>query len=88
MEDIWCVKPLLKNRRIIKQDGAFLLFGIDEKKEKLASYKSFNPIRFIVKKKKVDLRDILELLGISKDKIYPELDTTADYLRDLYKNII
>ncbi len=88
LESIWCVKPLLKNRRIIKQDGSFLLFGINGTKEKVAQYKSdvFEPIRVSVAvKSKKTLKKNLELLGISKDKIYPELDTTAEYLSEKYK---
>ncbi|WP_141108141.1 hypothetical protein [Azotobacter beijerinckii] len=86
LQSIWCVKPLLNNRRIIKQDGAFLLFGIDGTKKKLANYKKeeFEPLRFKVENKSV-LRDQLELLGFSKDKIYPEMDTTADYLKQKYE---
>jgi hypothetical protein len=86
LETIICVKPLLKNRRIIKQDGAFLLFGINSDKSKLAEYNEFKPVRFNVKatNKKMLLEE-LKLLGITKDKIYPELDTTAEYLREIYK---
>lgn len=88
LQSIWCVKPLLNNRRIIKQDGAFLLFGIDGSKKKLANYKSseFQPKRYKVKNKAF-LREQLELLGFSKDKIYPEMDTTADYLKVKYKKV-
>ncbi|MGP6442077.1 FRG domain-containing protein [Rahnella aceris] len=88
LQSIWCVKPLLNNRRIIKQDGAFLLFGIDGTKEKLANYKKseFEPKRYKVVNKKL-LREQLELLGFSKDKIYPEMETTADYLKNKYKKI-
>jgi hypothetical protein len=86
LQSIWCVKPLLNNRRIIKQDGAFLLFGINGTKKRLADYKKdeFEPLRFRVENK-LGLREQLELLGFSKDKIYPEMDTTADYLKDKYK---
>jgi len=86
LQSIWCVKPLLNNRRIIKQDGAFLLFGIDGTKKRLANYKKseFEPQRYKVKNK-IALRRQLELLGFSKDKIYPEMETTAEYLKDKYK---
>ena len=88
LESIWCVKPLLNNRRIIKQDGAFLLFGLDGSKENLASYR---PVAFMPKLFKVtnkaQLREQLELLGVSKDKIYPELDTTAQYLKHKYMKV-
>lgn len=87
LESIWCVKPLLKNRRIIKQDGAFLLFGINETKKEIANYnpKEFEPKRFFIRDKKT-LRKQLKLLGVTKDKLYPELDTTAEYLSKEYKN--
>ncbi|MHA2774802.1 FRG domain-containing protein [Vibrio harveyi] len=84
LESIWCVKPLLNNRRIIKQDGAFLLFGINGTKQKLADYREFKPMQFRVINKKL-LREQLELLGLSKDKIYPEMETTAEYLKERYK---
>jgi len=85
LEDIWCVKPLLKNRRIIKQDGAFLLFGIHETKEHMAEYSSFSPNCIPVKSAaKKNLTQDLKLLGISSDKIFPELDKTAEYLRNFY----
>lgn len=88
LQSIWCVKPLLNNRRIIKQDGAFLLFGLDGSKEKLASYKpdAFMPKCYRVNDK-ARLREQLELLGVSKDKIYPELDTTAQYLKNKYAKV-
>ncbi|AUB83087.1 FRG domain-containing protein [Candidatus Thiodictyon syntrophicum] len=85
LEDIWCVKPLLKNRRIIKQDGAFLLFGIHGTKEHMATYSSFTPIDVpVLATEKEKLRKDLKLLGISNDKIFPELDNTAEYLRSIY----
>lgn len=88
LQSIWCVKSLLNNRRIIKQDGAFLLFGLNGSKEKLAEYK---PDAFVPKcyrvTNKVQLREQLELLGVSKDKIYPELDTTAQYLKTKYAKV-
>ncbi|MGG7670409.1 FRG domain-containing protein [Yersinia sp. J1] len=86
LQSIWCVKPLLNNRRLIKQDGAFLLFGVDGSKKKLANYKKdeFIPERYKVKNKET-LRKQLELLGFSKDKIYPEMETTAEYLKRKYK---
>lgn len=87
LESIFCVKPLLNNRRIINQDGAFLLFGIDGMKSSIARYakSDFEPIIVPVKNKDV-IRESLKILGITYDKIYPELDTTAKYLKEKYKN--
>lgn len=87
LESIWCVKPLMNNKRIIKQDGAFLLFGIKGSKEQIAGYDpaAFEPLEYPVEKgRKGHLRILLEGLGISKDKLFPELDTTSEYLRDKY----
>lgn len=87
LESIFCVKPLLNNRRIINQDGAFLLFGINESKSSIAKYdkSDFEPITITVKNKD-SIQKSLIALGLSYDKIYPELDTTAKYLKEKYKN--
>lgn len=87
LESIFCVKPLLNNRRIINQDGAFLLFGIDSYKSNIAQYEKsdFKPIAITVKNKDL-IRKSLNALGLTYDKIYPELDTTAKYLKEKYKN--
>lgn len=85
MESIWCVKPIMNSRRIIKQDGAFLLFGIKGSKKDIAAY---NPAEFVPMKAKVTnkkkCRDQLSLLGITKDRLFPELDSTAIYLKEQY----
>lgn len=88
LESIYCVKALLNNRRIINQDGAFLLFGIDQSKENLATYESndIKPEKYVVKDKKT-IRHSLASLGVTYDKIYPELDTTAEFLRKKYKDL-
>ena len=87
LESIFCVKPLLNNRRIINQDGAFLLFGINESKSSIAKYdkSDFEPITITLKNKD-SIQKSLIALGLSYDKIYPELDTTAKYLKEKYKN--
>ena len=79
---------MLNNRRIIKQDGAFLLFGLNQTKENLANYNpdAFEPEQYRVTNK-LELKEKLELLGISRDKLYPGLDTTAQYLKEQYKKV-
>jgi hypothetical protein len=86
LESIFCVKPLLNNRRIINQDGAFLLFGINASKDKLALYENneFEPVKIPVTNKDT-IRESLSLLGVTYEKIYPELDTTAEFLKGKYK---
>lgn len=82
ISDVWCVRPLMKNRRIIRQDGAFLLFGIDGSKTKCPSIPNdyIETIKINKGSKKGIISD-LEILGISEDKIYPELDKVAEYLK-------
>jgi len=83
LESVWCVRPLLKNPRVIKQDGAFLLFGIQGNKSQCAKMPDEITIQELVidKNSKLDMLKDLELLGISRDKLYPELDSTAEYLK-------
>jgi len=86
MQKVLFVKPLLNNARIIKQDGAFLLFGINETKKECAKIPKDYILQTINidKNSKSKIIKNLEILGISKDKIYPELDTTASYLKDKF----
>lgn len=88
MQDVWCVKPLRKNQRLIKQDGYFLLFGIMGHKIYPATIANCIEVERwkIDKKSKKNIFSQLELLGISRDKLFPELDETACYLKKKFKN--
>jgi len=86
MHKIMCVKPLLNNRRIIKQDGAFLLFGMNENKTECPSLKDDQfDVLTIHGKSKTIILDELKQLGITKDKVYPEMDKVAEYLKENYE---
>jgi hypothetical protein len=87
LESIWCVKPLLNNRRIVKQDGAFLLFGINGSKSQIADFDANYQIKKYQVKKSKRLENDLSLLGITKDKVFPELDTTAEYLKKTLSHV-
>lgn len=86
-----CVKPLLDNPRIIKQDGAFFLFGMGESKIKPAivpeSYlASTGPLRVIINgNDKLKILEQLSLLGITKSSIYPEIEHVAGHIKNTYK---
>jgi len=86
MQKVVFVKPLLNNARIIKQDGAFLLFGINQQKRKCAEIPKNYILQTIPidKNSKKTIMKNLEILGISKDKIYPEMDSTASYLKEKF----
>lgn len=102
------VLPALNNQRIINQDGAFFLFGMQvEKKWKgrrpdsvTQEFYDFTTIEFtneiqkfwansflfkIPKDFKESILDELEMIGITKNKMFPELEYQAEYISKLIK---
>lgn len=90
MESIFCVHPLLDNPRIRSQQGAFLLFGINGDKHKIATLESNKgpEIRMtkicIPQSAKLRLRKELNLLGRTIDTIYPDWDGVSDFFARFY----
>lgn len=80
----YCVRPLLNNRRIIRQDGAFLIFGMGKTKYDCPKVEEGTAIIIISNVAKKSIREDLKKLGISKDKVYPEMDKVAEYLKEKY----
>jgi len=88
LESVVCVKPKLDNARIIKQDGAFLLFGMDGNKLKPAEV----PAHFLATGKRIlvmhtekaTVRKQLESLGLTQASIFPEIDKVADFIKLAY----
>ena len=91
LEQVYAVKVKLDNERILKQEGAFLIFGINANKLRPATvpYKWIvnkkEEVKFIVpaKKKRQILRE-LETFGISGRTLFPELENQGIYLSDKY----
>lgn len=87
LNEVFCVKPKMDNQRIIRQDGAFLLYGINISKAKAAllpeQYRNFeNNEPIIIKKEdKSKIRSQLEALGISNATVYPEIESVANYIK-------
>lgn len=94
LESVVCVKPKLDNARIIKQDGAFLLFGIHGNKIDPATV----PAEFLAAaaskrllvdlNKKAFIRKQLESLGLTKASIFPEIDKVAEFIKQTYSSLI
>ena len=84
IEKVFCVKPILDNPRIIKQEGAFFLYGIKDNKTKPADFQ-FEYTTFIINKnnKKKILKQ-LESLGIDESTLFPEIEHVAKHLKDKY----
>lgn len=85
-----CVKPKLDNKRIIKQSGAFLLFGMGSgvgyQKDTPAKIPnefhsaSINRIK-ISGSAKVKIIEELKSVAISEATLFPEIDSVARYLK-------
>ena len=92
LEKVICVKPQINNNRIIRQQGCFLLFGIDKIKEKKAILnnnwikKDNNGSKFIIpKKSKENILSELKTFGISQKTLFPELESQAKEILEKYK---
>ncbi|HAS1154214.1 TPA: FRG domain-containing protein, partial [Enterobacter cloacae] len=89
LTSVVCVKPKLNNARIIRQDGAFLIFGIKSDKSKPAeipsAYQLKNGVRFFIDKNSKELiLAQLEKIGINEATIYPEIDKVSTYVSNRY----
>lgn len=90
LQSVVCVRPKQSNPRIIRQDGAFLLFGVDGSKSVCASVPPHyiasraSKRMLIIGSEKRRIRSQLEALGISKSSVYPEIDRVAEFLKTHY----
>ena len=91
LESVVCVKPKMDNPRIVRQDGAFFLFGVSHSKSKPAQIpqryiETHNSNRIIIDSTlKSKIRGQLEALGISAGTVYPEIDKVAEFIRKSYE---
>lgn len=103
----YAVIPPNNNERIIKQDGAFFIFGMNINNIKISEnpgnygkkYINFKPITFktvaevhknthlirVPSKFKKLILDELSLIGISVDKLFPELEYKTEFVTQLVK---
>lgn len=90
LESVVCVKSKLDNPRIIRQDGAFFLFGIKGDKLNCAEIPecylaAASRQRVIVKAgDKSKIRKQLEAFGITKATIYPEIEKVAEHIKSSF----
>ncbi len=84
---VLCVKPMLDNPRIIRQDGAFLLFGISGKKSKPAVLQETAVLGRIKISRdgKKEIATQLETLGISRATMFPEIEQVASHIKGGYQ---
>lgn len=86
---VLCVRAKLNNARISRQQGLFLLFGINGKKVNPANVpdewlRKVNKQQIIIKNKKQIMKE-LKSFGISKQTLFPELESQAQEIMAQYK---
>lgn len=84
------VRPKMAIDRIINQSGAFILFGIDKKKSKVAecnisSQNDIQKVYIIPSQYKKRILQELELFNINRATVFCDIDTTAKYFCDKYQ---
>ncbi|BBU05153.1 FRG domain-containing protein [Aeromonas allosaccharophila] len=90
VKSVVCVKPKMDNPRVVRQDGAFLLFGIGQNKHIPATLPDewiFRPKhkRYIIKSSdKLSILKQLSGVGISKAKLFPEMDMVSQFIKNDY----
>lgn len=82
------VIPLRSNQRIVKQEGAFIICGIDGTENKLddicCNDSCGRRIVLIVKDKDKILKE-LDILSVNRASLFPEIDDVAEYIREKYE---
>lgn len=84
IEKVFCVKPKLDNPRIIRQEGAFFIFGISDDKTQCAKFDFIYESYIISKSEKQKILNQLEALGINESTLFPEIDHVARHLKEKY----
>jgi len=96
VRSVFAIKPKLDNPRIVRQYGAFLIFGAKENNKEMPEVesswvkrgeKSTSKERLIIKSsEKKSILDELDNLGINKSTLFPEIDKVAEYIKDKIMN--
>lgn len=84
--DSYVVYAEKNNDRIIKQDGAFILCGLDNQDNFLEKfrYKIGDKKVIILIKNKQDFLAQLETFSINRATLFPEIDFVSGYLKQIY----
>lgn len=87
------IQPQKSNTRILKQDGAFILMGLNEnakgkdkeRKEAELKLRCITSQKVFISNRDVILRE-LDGIGIKEASLFPEMNNVADYLKWKVKN--
>lgn len=85
LANVWYVIPKLSNRRIIAQNGAFLIYGLCKEAEIPSGLKGITYRTITIPNgHKSAIRHELSILGITESALFPEIDKAAKLVRDQY----
>ena len=77
-----CVRPKLNNERILRQDGAFFIFGIDGDNKRNVKKLEDDPITLRIKADcKGTILKELQHLGINKASLFPETENVMQEIK-------
>ncbi len=84
--DSYIVYALKKNNRIIKQDGAFILCGLENHNGFLEKYryKKDGKKLIILIKNKREILNQLDTFSINHATLFPEVECVSEYIRNKY----
>ena len=87
------VIPVRNNQRIIKQEGSFIVCGLDGEYDEYYFLDSLRcrddkdkRIIFVVEEKNKILEE-LDVLSINRASLFPEIDDVAEYIREKYRKV-
>ena len=97
---VWCVRPVVNNRRINAQVGEFFLFGCNDHKHKLnvtfseSDYWNENSATYgiaqigmitLTPALKLEAKDMSQYLDISEDRVYPDFSRFHKIIKERYE---
>lgn len=90
LQSVFIVRPKMDNARIIKQEGAFFLFGMRDSKLECPSLgEHFDFSEYIIPRRfKSTILKQLEKMGITEATLFPEIDHVAKFIKTKYINKI
>ena len=90
LERVICVRAKLNNARISRQQGCFLLYGLDKKKLQPAKvpdeWQQKIDGKKIIVKNKAKIMEELKSFGISTQTLFPELEKQTIEIMEQYKS--
>lgn len=85
LKKVLCVVPKMNNNRIIRQQGAFFIFGMGKTKNDPARFLDSAIKIYIKAKYKEEILKELAVLGFDEGSLFPEVDKVLEQIKSTYK---